>query len=739
MAVAEPAPRVVAVRVDGAPLVGAEPILDALLGRPATAAEIVRALRDLEQVPDAGAFDVETQVTDGRASLRVIHTRRVRHIGTIAVQVDGVMFDAQQSRGLLRRIDVRDAIGLTGGGRFHPYLLRADRDALNRWYVARGYRDVAVEMVIAERSGLVDVGWQVSRGDRYEYAEPRLTGWPRGGTAAARRALKMQAGAVATASDLTAQSRRLEAQLCANGYPRGAVTERVVIAAPVDGVRRVMVEFVAVPGPRITTGAVQVAGRFVPQLLLATLPLKERGPYCPALEDAARDRLEEYLRDAGVPQPQITVHRRTRLQSDGQRVRAVTFDVRQLVAARVEQIWFVGNTITHARILRQLMAIEEGDGYRQSLVDESVQAMRRSGLFRRVSVDVIQGQRADRVALRFRVLERPPFRVDPVKRSVTLYNLDLGDWPDDSVDVSEGFAFRGAGQRLDLFGQTEALGFRWRHGFLSRYLQSTAGFLYSTAKTAAFEETWIAGDVGLGLKTASNSLSAMAIAELVWQRSAPIEGVDFDVLDGDALAGAIALQLGFDLTRRDDERIQYAGLEGRANVRFGTGLVGEPIRWVDDVIRLILHVPLWQTKRGQHWVLRFRARNRSVLSLGDASLPGHLRQRPTARGYAASAIGVAVPGVESTELLGALHATDATIELRIPLPIGRRNGISPFLDAAAAADEANLLLDDVRTAIGAAFSFSLFNERIEGVVWGAWPLEEDANSKLFGGSFGGGF
>lgn len=737
---AEPAARVVSVRFVGEPLEGADPILDTLLGRPATAAEIVALLRTLEQIPRAGAFDVAIEAADGRASLRVIHTAGVRHVGDIAVQVDGEDLGLARSRALLRRVDVREAIALGGGRRFHPYMFTADRDALTRWYVGRGYRDVTLGAVVGGHDDLVDVGWQVARGARYEYTEPQLTGLPRRSRAAIRRGLKIGAGGVASASDLTAERARIEARLCADGYPRAQVTAREVVgAATTEGVRPVTVELVAISGPRIVTGAVQVAGRYVPQILLATLPLIERGPYCPDLEDAARLRLEEYLRDTGVPNPEITVHRRTRLQPSGLRVVAVTFDVRELVAARVEKIWFVGNEITQARVLRQLTAISEGDGYRQSLVDESVQAMRRSGLFRRVSVDIIAGRRADRVSLRFRVSERVPFRVDPVARSVTLYNLDLADWPEDSVDVSEGFAFRGGGQRLDLYGQTESLGFRWRHGFLDRYLLSTVGFRYSTAETAAFEETWISGDVGLGLKTATNSLSAMLITELIWHTSTRIEGSSLAVLDGDAFAGALALQLAFDLTRRDDERISYAGIEGRATVRIGTALAGEPIRWADDVARVTLHLPLWRTERGQHWVLRFGARNRSVVSLGEADLPGHLRQRPSARGYAADAIGVLVAGPDSSELLGALHTADGTIELRIPLPIGRRNGISPFLDAATAADKASALLDDVHTAVGVALSFSFLQERIEGVVWGAWPLDEDAEASRVGGSFGGSF
>lgn len=741
-ALAEPPARVTSVQLDGAPLAGASASLDALLGRPATPGEIAEALRALEQIQGSGNFDVDVQTTAGRAAVKVVHYPQVRHVGEVAAQVDGEDLGLPRSRALMRRVDVRESIFLSGGRRFHPYLLTADRAALTRWYRARGYRDVALRAALVERQSLVDVGWQIRRGHRYVYAAPRYTGLPKALAASATLGLRVRAEKVASVGDLDADRARIAARLCAAGYPRAAVeaTERVG-PATVDGVRPVLVEYTVDLGPRIKTGAVQVAGRYVPQIILATLPLKEGDPYCPAQEEEARALLVEFLRDAGVPDPQITAHRRTWLRPNGSRVLAVTFDVRRLVAARVERIWFVGNQVTSTRVLRQLTTLSEGDGYRQSLVDESVQAMRRSGLFQRVAVDIVEGATPDRVSLRFRVTERPPFRVDPVGRSVTLYNLDVAGWPEDFADLDQGFAFRGEGQRLDLFGQTEALGFRWFHGFLGRYLISTAGFRYRTASTSAFEDTWILADLGIGLKDAANTVSAMLIGELHWIDAKAIEEFPLGVLDGSALAGNLTLQAAFDFTRRNDERIQYLGLEGRATLRSGNALTGEALRWFDHSSSLKLHLPLWRTERGQHWVLRLGVRDRAVVSLGDAALPGHLRQRPSARGYASGAHGVLVqgPDPDEAERFGALHASDASLEVRIPLPVGRRNAITPFLDAAAAADTIAGLKDDARFAVGLAVSFSLFDERIEGVVWGAWPFEADTKAEYVGGGFGGGF
>ncbi|MEZ4465600.1 MAG: hypothetical protein R3F43_14275 [bacterium] len=101
------------------------------------------------------------------------------------------------------------------------------------------------------------------------------------------------------------------------------------------------------------------------------------------------------------------------------------------------------------------------------------------------------------------------------------------------------------------------------------------------------------------------------------------------------------------------------------------------------------------------------------------------------------------PGVEEGEtiLLGGLHAVDGTAEIRIPLPFGRRNALAPFFDAARVSDDVRSLLrlDEVKTSVGLTVNFSLFDERIEGTVWGAWPLDEDADAEYVGGSFGGSF
>lgn len=268
------------------------------------------------------------------------------------------------------------------------------------------------------------------------------------------------------------------------------------------------------------------------------------------------------------------------------------------------------------------------------------------------------------------------------------------------------------------------------------------------ATNDAYEETWLNGEAGLGIKGGQGNRVGTLFVQGEWTRTERTPTAGVPVLDGDTLTGAVGFDGRLDLTRRDDERIQYLGLEASAVVRVGMALAGEALRWVDDTTRVRLHLPLWKTARRQHWVLRLTARNRGAFAANNGDLQGHQRLFAGARGYAGSSIGVpfTLPplavGLPAPEVvLGGLHAIDGSAELRIPLPFGHRNAIAPFFDAASAADDVPdlFLWEDLRTSVGLLVTFSLFDERIEGAAWAAWPLHEDAEGDYVGGSFGGSF
>lgn len=739
------APRVLDARFEGAPAAvdeAARQVLGPLIGDPLSPEALADAVRALGALDGVGGVVVEERARGSGVALVFRHDRQPRRVGGVAYAVDGEALDEAASWRLHRRIDAAVGLHHGAGERYHPSLLDRDRDLIERWHRDRGYRDARVDHVARLGDDLAAVRWRIERGPRYRVERVEVVGVPEGIAVATP---STEAGEPLSAAGVARDREAIEAALCRAGRPRGAVE---VVEAMVEGgeagdgsVRRVAVRFVAEPGPAVTVGRVQIVGRWVPWPIQQALPLVEGEPYCPATVEAARRQVADFLRDRGVPDPQIGVHALTFLRPDGRRETSVTFDIRRLADARVERIWFSGNQVTREDVLRQLTALDEGDLYRQAAVDASVQAMRRSGLFRRVSARVIEGSRADRVFLTFDLIEREALGFDVTNARLIVRNADVTAWPEDFDAFEQGRAFRGAGQRVDLTGQPDLQSVRWSDGFVSRHVIARTSFARQTTGNDGFDAQRLTLTGGPGLKADEGAASVLVLGELEWTRSMRKGGATLPVLDGDLYTAAGGIEGRLDWTRRDDERIQYLGVEVGLEGRAGGAIDGGDLAWADWLVRLRVHLPLWSA-RGQHGVLRLTGRNRAVVTLAgeQAGLPAHRRLFPAARGYGSTAVGLdfALPD-ESALRLGGLHASDASVELRIPMPFGRRNAISPFFDAASVADTPERLRDDVFTSAGLALSFSLFRERLEGVLWGAYPLREDASPTYVGGSLGGNF
>lgn len=723
-------------------------ILAELVGRPNEAAAVATAVQALGRLTGVGGVSVEERGLGPGVELVFRSDGRQRRVADVTYLLDGISLEAAAGWRLHRSIDAGGGLYLGAGERFHPHLMGLDRAAVERWHRDRGFRDVKVEASARVGVDLVTVIFRVDRGPRYRVATVKVAQLPAGVGAPG---LRTEVGGTLSAAELGADRVAIAGALCRAGYPRGVVgVEETALVGQGEGggagggeaVRRVAVRFVVEPGPRVVVGRVQIVGRWVPWPIQQVLPLQEGEPYCPAVVEAARRRVAEFLRDRGVPDPQIGVVELTFLQPDGQRVVGVTFDIRRLADARVERVWFSGNRVTREDVLRQLTAIGEGDLYRQGAVDASVQAMRRSGLFREVSAHVIEGSRPDRVFLTFVLVEREAIGFDVTSRRVILYNADVTAWPDDFAALEQARAFRGAGQRVDVIGQPELQSVRWQDAFVSRHVIAQMSLARQTVDNAGFVAQWFTLSGGPGFKAEEGAASVLVFGEVEWTGSDLKGSAVLPVLDGNLFTAAGGLDGRLDWTRRDDERVQFLGLELSLLGRVGGAIDGDDLGWVDTVGRLRLHLPLWSTGRGQHGVLRLTARNRAVVTfMGEsAGLPAHRRLFPAARGYTSTAVGLdfALPN-EQVLRMGGLYASDASVELRIPLPFGRRNAVSPFFDAATVADEVLQLRDDIFPSAGLSLAFSLFRERLEGVFWVAYPLRDDAPATYFGGSLGGNF
>ncbi len=731
--------RVVAARLEGSPADdpgAARAVVQRAIGRPPDDATLAAVVRDLERVPGVGSLRVRRRHDADGVHVVFAHDGVRRRVADISFVIDGTPVDATAAVRWHRRLDASTAgLHLAPGTRHHPFLLDLDRATLVAWCDARGYRGAKVRPEVAHVGGLTTLTWHLDRGPPYEVTSLRVEGAPE-----LARVPRLSPGDPIAPEVVESDLRRLRARLCHDGYPRARVRAQEAPAPTGDANRRgVAVRYLVERGVRLLAGPVQVAGRRVPVTFVEGLPLRRGGPYCPALVDESLRRLKAYLRNEGVPDPRVRVEERTWLDSGGRRLRAVTFDIRWLSAANVERIWFDGNRVTRVDVLEQMLAIAPGDVYRQHDVDASVQAMRRSGLFRRVNIEVLPGSSPDRVYLTFRLVERDALGFDVVDQQLIVFNVDVAHWPDDFAHFETGQPFRGAGQRLDVFGQSSFQAVRWRDDFLTRRLVTRLGFERSISSNAGFEEQWLNLSGGFGVKAMEGAFRAVVFTEAEWTFADQAEG-DLPVLDGDALTIAGGLDLELDLSRRDDERVEYLGAELDLTGRAGRAVRGADFNWANLKARVRGHLPLWRTDRGQHLVLRTTARLRSVFADSQGRLQPHQRVFPSARGYSSGAIGVEFPLGDGDRLeLGGLHALDGAIELRMPLPFGRRNALSPFAEVAAVSDARGELLDDLFPTAGLAFAFSFFSERLEGVVWGAWAFRDEAEHEYVGISLGGNF
>ncbi len=742
------APRVLDARLDDSPAAvrdAARARLAELIGQPLEPAALAAAVRALGQLPGVGGVSVEQARVGPGVTLEFSHDGRPRRVADVRYVVDGEALVPDAGWRLHRRLEAGAGVFLSAGERHHPHLLARDRASITEWYRDRGHRDAAVAVDVALTDDLATITWRVRRGPIFRVERVAVQGLPEGIEATGLRTVAEE---LLSAADVERDRRVLTDRLCRAGHPRAAVQVTTHRLAPtVNAVEEAMTErlavtFDATPGPPVTTGRVQIVGRRVPWPIQARLALVEGQPFCPAVVEQARKQVAAFLREVGVPDPRIGAHTLTRLRPDGQRVTSVTFDIRRLADAHIERVWFAGNRVTREDVLRQLSAVTEGELYRQGAVDATVQALRRSGLFRRVSAEVIEGSSPDRVFLTFRLQEREALGFDVTNARLILRNVDIMAWPEDFAAFEQGRAFRGAGQRVDLTGQPDRQSIAGRDDFVTRYVVTRSALARQTTSNAGFDAEWWTLTAGGGLKLLETSITAVLLGELEYVTTTAKGGAVLPVFEGDRITGAALLDARLDLTRRDDERIQYVGVEAGLVGRFGGALDGAESTWLDTLGRVRVHIPIWRTRRGQHLVARFSARNRAVFAFAgeDADLPAHRRLFPQARGYSRGDLGLrfALPDGDTLDL-GGLHALDGTIELRIPLPFGRRNALSPFVDAASVGDAPEELREDVATAVGLAFAFSFFRERIEGVVWGAFPLREDADATYVGGSLGGNF
>jgi outer membrane protein assembly factor BamA len=747
-AFADDTPRVRAVRFGpsmGIPKSQLRAAVGELRGQPASRDRLVQAVLALEAFEAIGGVDVKiSEARTGYVDVRFTFDGRRRRVSNVSVTTrPRGRPDRDESWRLQRRIQALQNFALGEGRPFHPYFLRLDRDLVERYYLSRGHRDVRITVERQDESGLAGVVIRVRPGPAYTIANVDLAG-----TEIDRRKLlarlATQAGADShpAPEPIEEDRARITKHFCKRGFADAKVSPRVEDLAPggeddipEDAVR---VTFDVALGDLHVVDTFRLTGFKLPDDL--TKDIAAGKPYCPLTVANAERKVLAYLRDHGHPdataEPVVRIQDARAARGSPRRV-ALTLKVASKGLVRVGQIWFDGHEVTEESVIRQLMEIEEGDLFRQSEIDDTVQNLLRSGLFKRVEVRSIEGARGER-HLYFALVEREVVSIDLIEQSLTLHNMDVTDFTTDMAVLSKLRAFRGRGQQLTFYAQPDWQGLAFVDRFVARYMLTQ---LAANRRTANFGEvvdsTWWDAELGVGVKAFRNRFSLVPLYrfEHADTNDVPEDG-SIPLSAGAVVLSSVGGQLQVDVNTRDDERVPYLGLELDARYFYGLSQLGSEREFSRLDSTGAIHLPLGTNSRKQHYVLRLAGQYQRLDMVNDEAPPPHLRLNPTIRGY--DRVVLVLPHGTGDVEVGGLRAVAASVELRIPLPYARRHAIAPFFDGATISD-ADALLDNPHTAAGAVYYFSFFGERLEGFVYGVFPFKDTPDREYIGVGVGGNF
>ena len=738
-----PPTRMATFRFDGPDQTGLTALRKAALphvGRPATTENLLRLLDDLASAAPVGGIDFEIRPSPPSArdrEVRVLFNTSPTRIERFIVRERGAVHPEKAGEQTVRRMRATGiALHLGDGQIFHRYHLRLGRAALLDWYRARGHLDAEIDAKPQTEADLTTVRLDVTPGATFRARHVSVRGIDPLPAKTTRLGSRDRVSMDAVAAD----TERVRDHVCRQGFQHA----RVHAAMTREGAD-VDIAFEVEPGLATRVAEVEWTGETLSAELVEHALVKNAGPFCAKLADETALLIERHLRALGYYEARVDWHARPQ-DAEGSAWRVV-FDVNQRHLTRVGRIWFRGHAVTREKILRQLISVSEGDLLRPKEVLRSVQNLRRSGLFRRVTADLVPGDNGGCRHLVFELVERDVVSVDFGSRVVTFHNMDLY-WPQTLDEATDGVSLRGGGMALALRGQSDWVAARVEDPFLLTRMVATLEMSLRFHTFSALEEYALTIEGGAGVRALENQFQLIVLG---FMRHT---GLDAPSAYIDALPiperGTAAYGAGFvtslDLNDLDEERIAYLGADLDLRAVTTGPMPGLPLtEWSAG---LAMNLPVYVTRRGQHGVLRGQVEGRWVAGAGlgpgwrEASIFAHQRITPRARGYASDAIRqpyevVDADGTETVHL-GGLAAYTATVALRMPLP-WRRNAIVAFLDAASLGDRNDSPWSDVYPSLGAAAEFSVFSERLEGTVYLAIPLRDEVEAEYAGVSAGGSF
>ncbi len=714
------APLVTSVKVEasGGDTAAIEARLATLIGKRAKPALIAGALRGVEDVLPGGA---SVEIKGGAITVRCDGRRR--RLGRLAVVMGDRAPDDERSWRLLRQIQTyAHPLTLTEGRPFHPFLLEVDEGVVRRYFVGRGFLDARIEAELSETDALVTVVLRVRAGPRYRIGKVDVEGFSVSEDVRDRLYTRPGNRRRPAPWRIEADAERLRAHVCRAGHPDA----KIEVKQARDGAT-LGVTFVVRPGPAVKVRGFEIVGRELPKAVVDGLPMRDGAPFCRDLLRKTEARVLDHLRDNGHPDGHVEATARN--VRGGARV---TVRVRAQSEVRVTRIWFEGNTVSRRHILQLLVEVQPGDVFRQSAINASLQTLLRSGLYKSAKARVEPGAAPGERYLTFVVKERDFVSIDVVEQSLTLHNLDVSHVAAEVDLLSRGAYLRGSGQSLEVHAQSTWQGFNFEDRFSNQHLVSR---LAANRRDVDFgtglDEIYYDGEVGIGVEVLDHRAQLLPFFLYEWS---DVTGEAFEgIANGSVVNTAVGVEAGVDVSELDTERVRYLGLELSARYLYGTARLGGDATLHRLRTSMAFHVPLGTTRRGQHFVLRLRGAY-AILEPVEGDPAPHLRPQPSIRGYDNLVLRrTLAEGTldEVTIEVGAREVTEATIEIRIPLPF-RRHAVSPFLDTSTMADDGDTSLSNGRVSTGAAYHFSFFDERLEGFLYLVYPLVDDAELEYVG-------
>lgn len=604
---------------------------------------------------------------------------------------------------------------------WHGWLGRRLQGSLQRWARTQGYLEATAELVLRERGELVEAELSLTRGPLHVLRTVLVEGMP--DALDDEEALQFfNENGPLRPQDLETAQERLLADLCAYGYDQARVGVR--FEGQADGMD---LTFEVRPGRRSLIQRLTVQGRPMPRSLSA--PISEGQPFCEASLDHIARLAEAWMATQGV----FNAHVRWRAEREGTGV-AVTFTLDDRSLGPVRRIWFEGNTVTQEKILRQFLAIREGQRPERASIHRSLENLRRSGLVRRASARLVPNGEGDGYYLWISVREWEFLSVDPTNRRFTLHNLNLYHWPRHLDEQS----VRGAGQEASARIDPRDLELSFEDPFMLPH--ASGGFMVARqVRSYGFlSESTDSLRLIFGGRALQNRLSVLPILQVSQTRpSAPSTYEGLPLRWDSPIEVGLGLRARLNLSRLDEERVNYFGFDfgldmlSSLYVRPNSGfLLGQA--------KVGFYLPVWRFQKGQHMVLRLAAEGGWLVTSSRSY--GHQRVGMQVRGYAADALRVSYALPDGTEArLGGRAGYKGVAELRVPLFL-RRHALIPFFEVGTVgAGLDHRPWDTVFPGAGLRYFFSFFGERLEGYVEGAWGFKGGASRDYLGVGGGGSF